>query len=285
VMIRMVLMRTETEGYTVPKGWWTITNKDTAAILYDDGTSGTDRSFIFDDRTGAPDTAVPDDYREVTRIYTGLTGGADYTFELHQYDGIRIQSFTIYENVRATLSTVDDTVIDSPKFTEGSPIYNRDVLDLLAALDVAWRQMGTNHLAWSINNTTAETMTGTMETNILDGTYTTNGWTSTSKGFYAQAKYHDSEDTRAASLYRVPVVLWAYASATVAGTGKVKFRTGTGSGDYIASIDAIAGAGWYTVTGYLNGSNASDKIDITGTGSDPSTLVSIYAAGCYERSS
>lgn len=285
VRVRMVVMPTDSVTYATPRGYWVITNKDTATVLYDDGTSGTDRSFVWDERVTTPDTVVPNDYRDISLTFTGLTGGGDYTFELHQCDGLRVISYTIYEIIRSTLDTSLDTVVDAPKFAEGAPIYNRDVLDVLGALDTAWKQLGTNHFTFSINNTTPKTMTGTTETNLLDGTTTTNGWTTTSRGFYSQAQYHDAEDTRVALTYQVPVVCYAYVSATVAGTGTLTWRTGTGANDYVAKITGITTAGWYTTAANLNGNNSSDKIDVTGTGSAAGTQINLYAAGAYERSS
>ena len=262
VRIKMTLIPTDTHA-TLPTGWWVVTNKDTGVVAYDDGTSGTDRSFTFDGSLATPTSAVPDDYTYVQRMFPGLTGGADYTFEFKQKNLLRPLGYTAYEVARTSLDTANDTVVDTTRIIADRPIYDADVLDLLAALESAWQRLGPQHLAWTINSITPRSTTSGAMINLIDGTTTTSGWTTTTPGAKAHLQYHDSADTRQAATYSVPVRIYCYAGAPV-GTGTVRVRYGTGGSDYL-EIPNITTAGWYTAAGTLPLGNADgSKCDITG---------------------
>ena len=262
VRIKMTLIPTDTHT-SLPKGWWVITNKDTGIVAYDYGTSGTDRSFTYDSSLATPTSAVPDDYSYVQRMFPNLTGGADYTFEFQQKNLLRPLGYTAYEVARSSLDTASDAAVDTTRIVADRPIYDADILDLLAALESAWKRLGPQHMAWTINSITPRSTTSGAMVNLIDGTTTTSGWTAATPGVKAHLQYHDSADTQKAATYSVPVRAYCYAAAPV-GTGTVRVRYGTGASDYL-EIPSITTAGWYTATSTLPLGNADgSKLDVTG---------------------
>ncbi|MEK7180385.1 MAG: hypothetical protein AAB706_02830, partial [Patescibacteria group bacterium] len=279
VRIRMVLIPTDTHT-TTPAGWWVVTNKDTSTVEYDDGTLGTDRRITLDSTLATPTSAVPSDYVYVQRMFTGLTGGADYTFEFKQQNILRPLGFTAYEVARTSLDTASDAAVDTARLVPDRPIYDADVLDLLTGIQSAWEKQGPQHVAWTVHNITPVAVSTATETNLIDGTTTTNGWTATSAGVKCYAMHHDSADTRKAATYSVPVRAYVYAS-DLGGAGTVRFRYGTGAAEHIAVTAIGATAGWYTATGTVPLGNADgSKIDLTGmAGAVTLSAASLDAAG------
>lgn len=282
--IRMVLTPTDPSSivnYTEPYLYWLV-DVEGGATVYD---SSAANRIHHDERLTNPTTATTlDDLTVVTKEYA-LTPGESYRFELHQFDGIRVLSITAYEVIRRFLDTTGDVVVDDTQFAPTGSInqaQNQDVIDSAQAL---YKYSGACHIGWSVPGTTALTMTGTTETNILDGTTTTNGWTTTNAGFYVDPyNRHPFEETLGGSpVYAVPFRLWAYAGAAGGGSGTLRLRYGTGASDfYTTSTLTISTAGWYVVTGSLNGSNTPLKLSVTALGSGAGTTVSVYGFGVYD---
>lgn len=278
--ITLALIPTAAHTATVPSCYWKISNASTGAILYDNGTSGTDSTVTFyGTKASAPASVVPDDFYQVAQRFS-LPAGTSYHFELHQQGNVRVIGAGAYEELSSGID-LDTTPsgVDNTPFSLGQIITDTPLVDLFDGIDAAWEKLGAQHIAFTVEDATApRTINGATEKNIIDGTST---WTATTSGFYIYPKYRHSDDTAAAGTDNAPVVVYCYAKVT-AGTATVRFRTGSGASAYFGEINNISSTtgAWYATTSNINGGNTSDKVDITAIAS--SGTVSVYAAGCYD---
>jgi hypothetical protein len=154
-------------------------------------------------------------------------------------------------------------------YSVGSPVTGRD----LAALhDRAWllhRQQGTHHIHWT-DNAVGKTQLGATYKNILDAT--TTGYAATAAGFW-------TIPFRQATLAgtTVPVTMWVYASSDGT-TGRVRFVNAAG---VIATITGIGAPGYYTATGTLDPTLASDLVIVEHSEATAGKTITTRGAGMY----
>lgn len=261
-----------------PQVWIEIVKDATVATIYDDGTSGTDKRVWNNTRIASPTSATLDSLTTRIQRYT-LEGDTLYRCALKTNESARVLSLSCHGTVRRDLDTSVDTCVNPAKFLVNEAIAQDENADVLACTDTLWKRHGAAHITYSVDGTTATSITGTTETNLFDATAT---WTASTYGFNVHTLNRHSLDTTltASPTYGVPVLCYVYASAA-AGTGTVRFRWGTGGSDFIA-ITGITSAGWYKATGNIPG-NADQKVDITALNSG-ANVTSVYAAGMFDYS-
>lgn len=262
-----------------------IIKHGTGTTVYDDGTSGTDKRSFYGTAIATPTSATLNDIvvREVE--YT-VEADTEYRCEVRVDCSASVLSLSAYGMVRTNLDTATaDTVVDPGKFLINEAIDTTNNLDFLASAETLWKRHGAAHIAWSVDGITAKTVTGTSETNLIDGVSLS--WTSTTRGFQVHTTNRHSLDTTlgASPTYLAPVQCWAYASVSGGGTGTVRFRWGTGGSDFLVVSGITSGTPSF-ILGAAQGipGNADQKVDITALCSTGGTTVSVYAAGFYDYS-
>lgn len=277
--VRLLMVPGATGVNDHPYVYVKITKDATSAVIYDDGTSGTDKRMWHGPRSAAPTTPVLDDYAERSASYA-LEADTVYRCEVVQGERARIVALTAYGMVRSHMDPALDVCVDPGRFLVNQPITETQNGDVLDSLQYLWKRHGAA-IAYSVPGTTAKTVTGTTETNILDATTT---WTSSTKGFrWPGLNTHSLDETLGGSpLYLAPVHYWCYASVSGGGTAAVRFRWDT-SGVYGAVTGISSGTAAFVQGAAAQGvvASADQKIDITAVCSTAGTTVSVYAAGMY----
>jgi len=275
--VRCTLVPAATGINDHPHVYVKITRDSDGVVIYDDGTAGIDGRMWHGPRSASPTAPVLDDYAQRAMTYT-LAANTLYRCEVVQGELARVVALTAHGVVRTSLNSTNDVCVDPAKFLINQPITETQNGDLLDSLESLWKLHG-SALAYSVPGTTAKTVTGTTETNLLDATTT---WTASTKGFRYPSLYkHPLETSLGTPTYFAPVTCWVYASAAGGGTGSVRFRWDT-SGVY-SQVTGIGAAGWYTAQQSVPG-NADQKIDLTAVCSTGGTTVSVYAAGLFDYS-
>lgn len=219
-------------------------------------------------------TAIAPERYSTQYVDFDITPDQDYRWTLTAYDGMRVFSASLYELPRETAdpSTVTGAV-DSTLISTGQAVCDETVEDVLVCADKLWRRGGPRLFGWADACFTSFGLAINSATyvNAFDNGVTT--VSSTSPGFPVRLQYHHSLDST-----NVGVTFYAYAKMAAAGTGSIRFFSVDGT--TLATI-AVSGANtWYTATGTMVGTNATDKIDvhIKGDGAD---RIEVRALGAF----
>lgn len=275
VWVRMTFAPPEVHATTLSRGYWVVTPSGGAAVTQDtlyDQRYVTGGSSVFQNRY----TYV--DQRLVSNASTDadLVGDTVYSAVWHCIDHIRPIGAVIYEVPSLTLdpSVAGKVGIDPSVFRANAHILDRDVEDLWGSAQTVWKRQGASIFSWTVDNTTAKTVTGTTYRNILDGG--TGGWSASAPGWYHWPYRCGSFDSS-----NVPVLFWVYANSNAGTDGNARL-VGQG-GTYVTIANINTTAAFYTGTGNLKADYTSENLIVEANQGSGNTI-SVYAAGAYHYS-
>lgn len=193
----------------------------------------------------------------------GLTADTEYVGYITQENRARVKSVSVFETAAAVADSSDDGVADPTKHEVFRPIEYQSMQELAETGDYLHRLNGAQLISYSSAlPSLSPSVSGTTETNILDGSST--AWASTSPGFVLHTQYLDTSDDD------VRVTLGVHATR-ITGTGTLNVQLKR-NGSTLISRTGIAPADmapFYAHNTTLT-ARASDKVDfhasVTGGG-------------------
>ncbi len=200
-----------------------------------------------------------------------LAGNTQYEFSLEVNDGCRVVGATIYEATRSQLDTDIHTAVRVDPLAVGSPVLSREIADMHHAAWHIWQKQGPVHVAWSNEDITPPTQTGTTYRNLIDAT--TTGYSASASGQWLHGAGHHRFFTNTMSC-----LFWCYASTDAGSNGRVRF---TGSSGTLATITGI-GTTPQIYSTVLNITAADSLVVLEHSNSNAGQTTTTHAAGFYE---
>jgi hypothetical protein len=199
-----------------------------------------------------------------------LAGDTQYEFSLTVNDGCRVIGATIYELKRDVLDTDLHVAVRTDPLAIGSPVLAREIEDLHNGAWSVWQKQGPVHVAWSNDDVTPPTRTGSTYANVIDAS--TAGYSASAAG-----QWHYTTDHGRYSADTVPCVFWCYASVNAGAGGRVRF---TDSGGTMATITGIGTTPQiYTTTATIACRDSLVVVEHSDAGVN---TITTHAAGFYE---
>ncbi len=227
-------------------------------------------------------TINPSDFKVVTQYLT-VQGDTTYEIVLNLYDGMRVVGAGVWEMPSPSLDTTADQAVDSTQFGRGMGVEDADALDLLAAVEYAWKRQGSQYIAWS--KTTGATAVATAVyvsrgtntlVNLLDQSIT--AWASTSPGFRASPLNRGSFESN-----NVGTKFAAFCQIVTGAAGAASVQLHhDNSGTALVSLTPTTTLGWRYGSCNLDATQSLEKYDVMIKGPGGADEVRVYAVSLFD---